>query len=196
MLRITTNESPQALTLRLEGRLEGPWVAVLAECWSKSVDDLGGRRVRVDLNGLTFVDAAGKARLAEMYARGAELFGEDLETNALVAEIQTGRASDGEGDGEARQVGRDKPIANLAEQLTDLQRLRAELHEVNEELAKAARPLDRLAELTEEQRQHLATGIRAELARWESVTQRIAQVLRLATVQTAGNAEPHQGRSR
>ncbi len=33
MLRITTDEDPRAFTLRLEGRLEGPWVEVLTECW-------------------------------------------------------------------------------------------------------------------------------------------------------------------
>ena len=62
MLRITTNNDPQALTLRLEGRLEGPWVAVLAQCWSGALLNLNGRRLRIDLNGVTFVDAQGKAR--------------------------------------------------------------------------------------------------------------------------------------
>jgi len=88
MLRITTNHCPQALTLRLEGRLEGPWIAVLAQCWSGALPNLNGRQLRIDLNGLTFVDAQGKAGLAEMYAQGAELLGEDPETKAMVAEIR------------------------------------------------------------------------------------------------------------
>ena len=87
MLRITTDKNEQALTLRLEGRLEGPWVAVLAQCWSGSLREADGRRLCVNLNGVTFVDADGKARLAEMYAQGAELLGGDLETKAIVAEI-------------------------------------------------------------------------------------------------------------
>jgi anti-anti-sigma regulatory factor len=90
MLRITTNTYPQALTLRLEGRLEGPRVAVLAQCWSGALLKLDGRQLRIDLNGVTFVDAQGKALLAEMYAQGADLLGEDLETKAIVAEIRTG----------------------------------------------------------------------------------------------------------
>ena len=98
MLRITTQKSAQAFTLRLEGRLEGPWVAVLAQCWSKAFPKLQGRRLCVDLNGVTFVDAQGKARLAEMYARGAALLGDDLETKALVAEIRDGRAGDVDGE--------------------------------------------------------------------------------------------------
>ena len=87
MLRITTDEKKQCLTLRLEGRLEGAWVDVLDQSWSAALHKLRGRRLRVDLNGVTFVDAQGKARLAEMYAQGAELLGVALETKALVAEI-------------------------------------------------------------------------------------------------------------
>jgi hypothetical protein len=40
MLRITTDEDLQTLTLRLEGRLEGPWVAVLAQCFSGALSTL------------------------------------------------------------------------------------------------------------------------------------------------------------
>jgi hypothetical protein len=171
MLRITTDQSSQVLTLRLEGRLEGPWVAVLAQCWRKALPRRRGRRLCVDLNGVTFVDAEGKARLAEMYARGAELLAEDLETKAIVAEIRTGRA-----DGELRQASSGKGAADMSDQLIQLQRLQAELHEVNQELAHAARPLHWLDELNEQQRQELADKIRAGLARWESVTQQISQV--------------------
>jgi anti-anti-sigma regulatory factor len=92
MLRITIDKQAHVLVLRLEGRLEGPWVAVLAQCWSSVLHRLRGRRLCVDLNGVTFVDAQGKARLSEMYEHGAELLGEDIETRAIVAEIvqQTG----------------------------------------------------------------------------------------------------------
>jgi|SRR6516164_9771679 hypothetical protein len=33
MLRITIHDAPPTLTLRIEGRLAGPWVGELAECW-------------------------------------------------------------------------------------------------------------------------------------------------------------------
>ena len=101
MLRITTNNCSQALTLRLEGRLEGPWVAVLAQCYSTALPNLNGRQLRIDLNGVTFVDAHGKAHLAEMYAQGAEFLAADIETKAIVAEIQASRAS--AVDGKSRQ---------------------------------------------------------------------------------------------
>jgi hypothetical protein len=52
-----------------------------------------------------------------------------------------------------------------------------ELHEVNQQLVEAAKPLQRLPNLNLGQRQSLADDIRAGLARWESVRQRIAEAL-------------------
>ncbi len=65
----------------------------------------------------------------------------------------------------------------MSEQLKQLQELAAQLHEVNQQLAEAARPLERLSEMNFEQRKHLGSEIRAALARWESVTQKINEVL-------------------
>ena len=87
MLRITTDQDSQALTLRLEGRLEGPWVEVLTECWQSVVAGSEKRQLRVDLNGVTFIDGQGKVRLAEMYANQAAFIADDLMTKAIVAEI-------------------------------------------------------------------------------------------------------------
>ena len=170
MLRITTSEDDQALTLRLEGRLEGLWVGVLTDCSEQAIPRLQGRRLRVDLHGVMFVDPQGKARPAELYAGGAELLADDLETKEIVAEIRAPRA----------QAAAPAPLHNgeaqsgLAEQLPQLQHLEVELHEVNRQLTEAARPLERLSELDNEQRQQVADELRAGLARWESVTQRIA----------------------
>jgi len=66
----------------------------------------------------------------------------------------------------------------MSEQLEQLVRLQAELHEVNEELAQAARPLEQLSELNEQQREQLSDELRARLGRWEIVTQQISRVLR------------------
>jgi flagellar biosynthesis chaperone FliJ len=65
----------------------------------------------------------------------------------------------------------------MSEQLKQLQDLEAELREVNREFARAARPLDRMTDLNNEQRQKIGAQLRAAAARWESVTQQISQVL-------------------
>jgi len=87
MLRITANDNPRALTFRLEGRLEGPWVRELEQCWRGLLDESKRPIVCVDLTGLTYIDAAGKARLTEMHEEGARFIAGDCVTKALVAEI-------------------------------------------------------------------------------------------------------------
>lgn len=87
MLRITASDNPRVLTFRLEGRLEGPWVHELDECWRTLVDKESEPAVCVDLSGVTYVDAAGKARLAQMHEQGAEFIAGDCLTKAIVAEI-------------------------------------------------------------------------------------------------------------
>jgi ABC-type transporter Mla MlaB component len=87
MLRITANDNPRVLTFRLEGRLEGAWVRELEKCWRGLLDGESRPTVRVDLTGVTHIDAAGKARLAEMHEQGAQFITDDCETKAIVAEI-------------------------------------------------------------------------------------------------------------
>lgn len=87
MFRITTNDDPRVLTFRLEGRLEGPWVRELEQCWRSMLDGPSGPTVCVDLTGVTYIDTAGKARLAEMHRQGARLIAGDCVTKAVVAEI-------------------------------------------------------------------------------------------------------------
>jgi anti-anti-sigma regulatory factor len=87
MLRITVHDTPGALTFQLEGRLAGPWVRVLQECWQSALARQRKPILRVDLTGVTFIDAAGQACLAAMHRRGAEFVAADCLTKAVVAEI-------------------------------------------------------------------------------------------------------------
>jgi len=59
MLRITANENPRVLTFRLEGRLEGPCVSELDQCWRSMLNGESRPTVCVDLTGVTYIDAAG-----------------------------------------------------------------------------------------------------------------------------------------
>jgi len=87
MLRITVHDDPGALTFQLEGKLAGPWVRVLEECWQTTLDRQHKPILRVDLTGVTAIDAAGKDCLAAMHREGAELLAADCLTKAVVAEI-------------------------------------------------------------------------------------------------------------
>src|SRR5262249_47761488 len=87
MLRITTHDINESLTFQLEGKLTGPWVQELEQCWRSSVIGSRPSAVRVDLAGVTSIDSRGRELLREMYARGAELVAADCLTKAIVAEI-------------------------------------------------------------------------------------------------------------
>ena len=70
MLRITLQGKPGAVTFQLEGRLAGQSVRLLEDCWQTT---LAGRRVlllRLDLTGVTSIDAAGRGCLVALH-RGA-----------------------------------------------------------------------------------------------------------------------------
>jgi len=87
MLRITVHDNRRALTFQLEGRLAGPWVRELAECWQRNLARRRRALVRVDLTGVTFIGDAGRACLAAMHRQGAEFVAAGCETKAIVAEI-------------------------------------------------------------------------------------------------------------
>jgi anti-anti-sigma regulatory factor len=90
MLRITANHAPPVVTLQLEGRLAGPWVAVLEECWQNVRD--GNAVIRLDLRGLTSMDAAGRTCLMALHRQGAKFRADGL-TEAVVAEITESSAT-------------------------------------------------------------------------------------------------------
>jgi ABC-type transporter Mla MlaB component len=87
MLRITVNDNPRALTFQLEGKLAGAWLRVLEECWQSTLARPREPMLRVDLTGVTSIDAAGKACLAALHRQGAEFIAAGCETKAIVAEI-------------------------------------------------------------------------------------------------------------
>ena len=95
MLRITVHDNPRALTFQLEGRLVGPWLRELEECWQSTLALQGKPILCVDLTGVTSIDAAGQACLAAMHRQGAEFVAaDDCLTKAVVAEVTRGPVPD------------------------------------------------------------------------------------------------------
>jgi hypothetical protein len=96
MLRITVHDKPPALTFQLEGRLVGPWVRVLQECWQSALARQRQPIPRVDLMAVTAIDAAGRACLAALHRQGAALIAADCLTKAIVDEIASAPVTDPE----------------------------------------------------------------------------------------------------
>jgi ABC-type transporter Mla MlaB component len=92
MLRITTHDRDNLVTLELEGKLAGPWVALVRESWQQQL--ARGCAIQIDLRAVTYVDALGKALLAEMTGRHAQLIACDCQMKAILAELaRTGATS-------------------------------------------------------------------------------------------------------
>ncbi len=91
MLRITPKEQDSRLTLTLEGKLAGPWVAELAKVWSEWQERIPPGSTVVDLRMVSFVDEAGRGLLAELHRAGCALEGGGCYVGALVEGIIQGR---------------------------------------------------------------------------------------------------------
>ena len=84
MLRINKRRDGTTTVLDLEGKLAGPWVNELENCWKPMA---AGERVCVVLRTVTFIDAAGRRLLTEMQRRGVDLVAHGCMTKAIVEEI-------------------------------------------------------------------------------------------------------------
>jgi hypothetical protein len=72
-LKITTDEGPETATLRLEGRVMGPWVNEFLQAWHSLENSLGSRKLLVDLRGVTQMNADAREVLSEIHEKtGAE----------------------------------------------------------------------------------------------------------------------------
>jgi hypothetical protein len=73
MLKITLLDSAEEFRFRLEGKLSGPWVAELRQCWLTASSTTAGRRTVVDLDEVEYVDPSGETLLGEMTREGVRL---------------------------------------------------------------------------------------------------------------------------
>lgn len=73
--------------LKLEGKLTGPWVTDLEECYRATSLMLAGRDLRVDLTAVGHIDSAGKYLLALLRGNGAALIASGAANVELVERI-------------------------------------------------------------------------------------------------------------
>jgi outer membrane protein len=102
MLRITTEKKRAKTTLSVEGRLAGPNVATLEQCWREMKAASPHEKFYVDLCGVSFIDGAGKMLLKDMHRNGGQLVAQGCLNQAIVKEIV------GEEKSGAREEGRKK----------------------------------------------------------------------------------------
>jgi hypothetical protein len=77
----TTDPDESRATLRLEGTMSADWISLL----ERHCDDLGGRPITLDLEGLTFLDEESGAAIRRLRKTlGVTLIGCCLFTNEVI----------------------------------------------------------------------------------------------------------------
>jgi anti-anti-sigma regulatory factor len=95
MLKITLVRESEPPTLKLEGKLSGPWVPELERSWSEFRSEGLAIPVRVDLSDVTFISAEGRKLLKAMLEQGANLQSRSLMTRFILNQIRQQRNSNG-----------------------------------------------------------------------------------------------------
>jgi outer membrane protein len=85
MLKITVKKSDTGAILMLEGKLVGAWVAELQTSWQ--AECASAQKVCIDLNGVTFIDAEGKALLTKLHNEGATLIAKGCLTRSIISQV-------------------------------------------------------------------------------------------------------------
>jgi len=88
-LRITFQDTDEAVEMRLEGRLAGPWASELDRVWVDTAPRLAAKRLIIDLHNVTYADAAGKNVLKTIYAQTRAEFVANTPWSKFLAEEVT-----------------------------------------------------------------------------------------------------------
>jgi anti-anti-sigma regulatory factor len=87
-LRITIQDTAEAIEMRLEGRIAGPWASELDRVWIETAPRLQSKKLVIDLHNVTYADASGKQVLRGIYAQTqAELVAGTPWTQFLMEEV-------------------------------------------------------------------------------------------------------------
>jgi hypothetical protein len=83
VLKITVEEKAKLVTLKLEGRIAGPWVAEFNRTWHSLAPSLDSKQLSLDLREVTHIDAEGRRLLVEIYGKT----GAEFQTDSLLIEF-------------------------------------------------------------------------------------------------------------
>jgi outer membrane protein len=103
MLRITTEKRRGKVFLSVEGKLTGPWVAALEQCWRELHAASPREKFLLNLCGVSFIDAAGRVLLKEIHRQGGRLIAEGCLNQAIVHEIVVSEKKEASTGGKERR---------------------------------------------------------------------------------------------
>ena len=86
MLRITLQEEPKVLILKLEGRIADESLQEFELTWQKASRFLGLRTLCLDIRGVTFISAEGRQLLARIHSESHNEFRANTPLTTFLAE--------------------------------------------------------------------------------------------------------------
>jgi anti-anti-sigma regulatory factor len=111
MMRITRQQDGETITLKIEGCLAGELVSEMKCCWDEVKTGDRRRAIRIDLNDVTFIDAAGRELLAQIFASGAIAGAANVMTRTVVEQFASNEQVNQSGQsGQSGQPGMRKDL--------------------------------------------------------------------------------------
>jgi anti-anti-sigma regulatory factor len=89
MLKITTIDTGDQRKLILAGRIVEPWAAELNRAWEHARDSLEGRKLAVDLTGVTVISRDGTHVLHNMKNHGVEFICRGVYVSHVLRNLKT-----------------------------------------------------------------------------------------------------------
>ncbi len=87
MFRISIADTPSQRTLLVEGTLIGPWIAELGTTWRNTSQDLGGRKLVIDLTNVTVISRDGEDEIFDLIKKGANFSGNGILMRHVLKEL-------------------------------------------------------------------------------------------------------------
>lgn len=87
MLKISIVDTEGSRRLVLEGKLLRPWTDEVERAWRGAGEDLGGRRLVIDLANVTLIGPEGENVLLELIRAGAKFSCEGVFNKHLLKEL-------------------------------------------------------------------------------------------------------------
>ena len=90
MLKISINDDSFGATLKVEGKIVGPWAAELNRVWRHLWASANQKKLRLDIRNVTFIDRNGTRIVREIVrATGAEVLADSPLTQYFANQVRS-----------------------------------------------------------------------------------------------------------
>ena len=87
MFKISIADTPSRRTLLVEGTFIGPWIAELGTTWRNASQDLGARKLVIDLTNVTVINREGEDALFDLMKKGGNFSSSGVLTRHVLKQL-------------------------------------------------------------------------------------------------------------